>query len=149
MVQNDSEATKQSCEQQTGSKKITKQHGHWNQAEHNTYLNFLLENANHTKGQRLFKRMSQVVGTRTPSQCRQEPIIQDRITKNLIHKRQNLLIQIQDFRDPSNVPEATSLNTNKSMKMANEMTFVYYTQMLLTLSQDSIMANSKLQNIQN
>ncbi|CAD8120313.1 unnamed protein product [Paramecium sonneborni] len=70
MVQNDSEATKQSCELQTGSKKISRLQGHWNQIEHNTYLNFLLENANHTKGQRLFKRMSQVVGTRTPSQCR-------------------------------------------------------------------------------
>ncbi|CAD8111779.1 unnamed protein product [Paramecium primaurelia] len=126
MVQNDSEATKQSSELQTGSKKITKQQGHWNQIEHNTYLKFLQENANHTKGQRLFKKMSLVVGTRTPSQCRQEPIIQDRITKNLIHKRPNLLLRIQDYYgDPNNMPEATLLYTNNLMNLVIDVNFVY------------------------
>ncbi|CAD8104925.1 unnamed protein product [Paramecium primaurelia] len=70
MTQNDSEATKLNNEILTGSKKIIKKQGHWNETEHKTYLNFLQENNNHTKGQRLFKKMSQVVGTRTPSQCR-------------------------------------------------------------------------------
>ncbi|CAD8197936.1 unnamed protein product [Paramecium octaurelia] len=70
MAQNDSEATKQSNELLPGSMKILKKQGHWNEIEHNTYLRFLQENNNHTKGQRLFKKMSQIVGTRTPSQCR-------------------------------------------------------------------------------
>ncbi|CAK65053.1 unnamed protein product (macronuclear) [Paramecium tetraurelia] len=70
MTQNDSEATKLTNDILTGSKKINKKQGHWNEAEHKAYLSFLEENNNHTKGQRLFKKMSQVVGTRTPSQCR-------------------------------------------------------------------------------
>ncbi|CAD8113232.1 unnamed protein product [Paramecium primaurelia] len=70
MAQNDSEATKQSNELLSDSKKIMKKQGHWNEIEHKTYLKFLQDNKNHTKGQRLFKKMSQIVGTRTPSQCR-------------------------------------------------------------------------------
>ncbi|CAD8122791.1 unnamed protein product [Paramecium sonneborni] len=70
MAQNDSEATKQSNSLLCGQKRILKKQGHWTEIEHKTYLNFLEENKNHTKGQRLFKKMSQIVGTRTPSQCR-------------------------------------------------------------------------------
>ncbi|CAD8205087.1 unnamed protein product [Paramecium pentaurelia] len=148
MVQNDSEATKQSSELQTGSKKITKQQGHWNQIEHNTYLKFLQENANHTKGQRLFKKMSQVVATRTPSQCRQEPIIQDRITKNLIHKRPNLILRIQDYYgDPNNMPEATLLYTNNLMNLEIDMSFVFILKYCQFYFKDSIIAIKNLYNL--
>ncbi|CAD8115655.1 unnamed protein product [Paramecium sonneborni] len=66
----DQEVTKSQGDGQESSKKISKKSGHWNQDEHESYLRFLQENANHNKGQRLFKRMSQIIGTRTPSQCR-------------------------------------------------------------------------------
>ncbi|CAD8112526.1 unnamed protein product [Paramecium sonneborni] len=70
MPQIDSEVTKSQCDLYQSSKKIQKKFGHWNQEEHLQYLRFLQENTNHNKGQRLFKRMSQIIGTRTPSQCR-------------------------------------------------------------------------------
>ncbi|CAK83781.1 unnamed protein product (macronuclear) [Paramecium tetraurelia] len=70
MPLNESEVTKSQSDLQESSKKIQKKAGHWNQEEHESYLRFLLENANHSKGQRLFKKMSQIIGTRTPSQCR-------------------------------------------------------------------------------
>ncbi|CAD8113287.1 unnamed protein product [Paramecium sonneborni] len=70
MPQNDSEVTKSQSDMQESSKKIQKKAGHWNKEEHESYLRFLEENANHSKGHRLFKRMSQIIGTRTPSQCR-------------------------------------------------------------------------------
>ncbi|CAD8083654.1 unnamed protein product [Paramecium primaurelia] len=70
MPQIDPEVTKSQCDTSESSKKIQKKCGHWNNEEHESYLRFLQENANHNKGQRLFKRMSQIIGTRTPSQCR-------------------------------------------------------------------------------
>ncbi|KAM3137059.1 hypothetical protein pb186bvf_010787 [Paramecium bursaria] len=53
-----------------------KKSGHWTTLEHQQYLDFLhqtkelIESSNNNKGQRLFKKMSQIIGTRTPSQCR-------------------------------------------------------------------------------
>ncbi|CAD8048871.1 unnamed protein product [Paramecium primaurelia] len=48
--------------------------GHWTQEEHHQYVQFLLRvkgsGDSQRKGQPLFKRMSQIIGTRTPSQCR-------------------------------------------------------------------------------
>ncbi|CAD8147423.1 unnamed protein product [Paramecium pentaurelia] len=50
--------------------------GHWTPAEHQLYLDFLhqsqdlIESSQNNKGQRLFKKMSQVIATRSPSQCR-------------------------------------------------------------------------------
>ncbi|CAD8174705.1 unnamed protein product [Paramecium pentaurelia] len=93
----DSEVTKYQCDAQDSSKKIQKKSGHWKQEEHESYLRFLQENANHNKGQRLFKRMSQVIGTRTPSQCRshhqkfnpQKPC--DKITQIKILKTKQLV----------------------------------------------------------
>ncbi|CAD8123867.1 unnamed protein product [Paramecium sonneborni] len=70
MAQNDFEATRQSNNLISGQKKIIKKYGHWTEIEHKSYLHYLQENKKHIKGQRLFKKMSQIVGTRTPSQCR-------------------------------------------------------------------------------
>ncbi|CAD8150162.1 unnamed protein product [Paramecium pentaurelia] len=48
--------------------------GHWSEEEHQQYVQFLLRakgsGDSQRKGQPLFKRMSQIIGTRTPSQCR-------------------------------------------------------------------------------
>ncbi|CAD8055271.1 unnamed protein product [Paramecium sonneborni] len=48
--------------------------GHWSEEEHLQYVQFLLSvkgsGNSQRKGQPLFKRMSQIIGTRTPSQCR-------------------------------------------------------------------------------
>lgn len=52
---------------QEEGQKIVKKNGHWNKREHDTYLLFFTENATRQKGQRLFKRLSQLIGTRTPS----------------------------------------------------------------------------------
>ncbi|CAK56230.1 unnamed protein product (macronuclear) [Paramecium tetraurelia] len=48
--------------------------GHWSEEEHQQYVQFLLRvkgsGDSQRKGQPLFKRMSQIIGTRSPSQCR-------------------------------------------------------------------------------
>ncbi|CAD8082590.1 unnamed protein product [Paramecium sonneborni] len=50
--------------------------GHWSAVEHNTYVNFLSQYENimnssmMKKTSKIFKQMSELIGTRTPSQCR-------------------------------------------------------------------------------
>ncbi|CAD8052773.1 unnamed protein product [Paramecium primaurelia] len=83
------------CSTQELSQSNNPRSGHWTQAEHKLYLDFLyqsqdlIESSQNNKGQRLFKKMSQVIATRSPSQCRynfRQPITTtDHITKNSIH----------------------------------------------------------------
>ncbi|CAK82235.1 unnamed protein product (macronuclear) [Paramecium tetraurelia] len=60
--------------QQDISNSTNAKQGHWSQEEHQQYVQFLLRakgsGDSQRKGQPLFKRMSQIIGTRTPSQCR-------------------------------------------------------------------------------
>ncbi|CAK67524.1 unnamed protein product (macronuclear) [Paramecium tetraurelia] len=60
--------------QQDISNNTNAKQGHWSQEEHEQYVQFLLRvkgsGDTQRKGQPLFKRMSQIIGTRTPSQCR-------------------------------------------------------------------------------
>ncbi|CAD8058705.1 unnamed protein product [Paramecium sonneborni] len=60
--------------QQDISNNTNVKQGHWSQEEHQQYVQFLLRvkgsGDTQRKGQPLFKRMSQIIGTRTPSQCR-------------------------------------------------------------------------------
>ncbi|CAD8052273.1 unnamed protein product [Paramecium primaurelia] len=60
--------------QQDISNSTNVKQGHWSQEEHQQYVQFLLRvkgsGDTQRKGQPLFKRMSQIIGTRTPSQCR-------------------------------------------------------------------------------
>ncbi|CAK83765.1 unnamed protein product (macronuclear) [Paramecium tetraurelia] len=50
--------------------------GHWSEQEHNTYLDFLnmhrtvMESQDQKKTSKIFKLMSETIGTRSPSQCR-------------------------------------------------------------------------------
>ncbi|CAD8058873.1 unnamed protein product [Paramecium sonneborni] len=50
--------------------------GHWSEQEHKTYLNFLnvhrsvMESSDQKKTSKIFKLMSETIGTRSPSQCR-------------------------------------------------------------------------------
>ncbi|CAD8059542.1 unnamed protein product [Paramecium primaurelia] len=47
-----------------------KNSGHWTQEEHQKYLKFLEDHANIKKNNKIFKPMSDIIGTRSPSQCR-------------------------------------------------------------------------------
>lgn len=52
------------------SKKIRKHdknQGHWTKEEHEIYLEFLEQNAHNRKNTKMFKPMSELIGTRTPS----------------------------------------------------------------------------------
>ncbi|CAD8128306.1 unnamed protein product [Paramecium sonneborni] len=44
--------------------------GHWSKEEHEKYLFFLEEHLDIKKNNKIFKSMSEVIGTRSPSQCR-------------------------------------------------------------------------------
>ncbi|CAD8113253.1 unnamed protein product [Paramecium sonneborni] len=50
--------------------------GHWSEQEHNTYIDFLnlhrtvMESQDQKKTSKIFKVMSETIGTRSPSQCR-------------------------------------------------------------------------------
>jgi hypothetical protein len=44
--------------------------GHWSKEEHDKYLQFLELNAHLKKNNKIFKPMSEMIGTRSPSQCR-------------------------------------------------------------------------------
>ncbi|CAD8140330.1 unnamed protein product [Paramecium pentaurelia] len=65
---------------QTKTKELSKNKqqniGHWTDQEHKLYLDFLynsqdqVETIQKSKGQRFFKKMSQNIVTRSPSQCR-------------------------------------------------------------------------------
>ncbi|CAD8142964.1 unnamed protein product [Paramecium pentaurelia] len=44
--------------------------GHWTKEEHEKYLYFLEEHSDIKKNNKIFKSMSEVIGTRSPSQCR-------------------------------------------------------------------------------
>ncbi|CAD8207916.1 unnamed protein product [Paramecium pentaurelia] len=50
--------------------------GHWSQQEHQTYLDFLqqnqqiMESQDQKKSNKIFKQMSEIIGSRSPSQCR-------------------------------------------------------------------------------
>ncbi|CAD8166646.1 unnamed protein product [Paramecium pentaurelia] len=52
------------------------QTGHWNEQEHQTYIDFLnmhrsvMESQDQKKASKIFKLMSETIGTRSPSQCR-------------------------------------------------------------------------------
>ncbi|CAD8062772.1 unnamed protein product [Paramecium sonneborni] len=47
-----------------------KNFGHWTPEEHQKYLRFLQDHTDIKKNNKIFKSMSDVVGTRSPSQCR-------------------------------------------------------------------------------
>ncbi|CAD8057146.1 unnamed protein product [Paramecium sonneborni] len=53
-----------------------KKTGHWSEQEHQLYIDFLYQSQNlaesskKNKGQKLFKKMSETIITRSPSQCR-------------------------------------------------------------------------------
>ncbi|CAD8060604.1 unnamed protein product [Paramecium sonneborni] len=68
------ELTINPLKQQDISNNTNVKQGHWSQEEHQQYVQFLLRvkgsGDTQRKGQPLFKRMSQIIGTRTPSQCR-------------------------------------------------------------------------------
>ncbi|CAD8140646.1 unnamed protein product [Paramecium pentaurelia] len=44
--------------------------GHWTNEEHEKYLKFLEDNTLMKKNNKIFKPMSEIIGTRSPSQCR-------------------------------------------------------------------------------
>ncbi|CAK84945.1 unnamed protein product (macronuclear) [Paramecium tetraurelia] len=44
--------------------------GHWTKEEHEKYLKFLEDNIQMKKNNKIFKPMSEIIGTRSPSQCR-------------------------------------------------------------------------------
>ncbi|CAK84794.1 unnamed protein product, partial (macronuclear) [Paramecium tetraurelia] len=54
----------------------TQNTGHWSQQEHQTYLDFLqqhkqiMESQDQKKSNKIFKQMSELIGSRSPSQCR-------------------------------------------------------------------------------
>ncbi|CAD8112135.1 unnamed protein product [Paramecium sonneborni] len=54
----------------------TQNTGHWSQQEHQTYLDFLqqhkeiMESQDQKKSNKIFKQMSDIIGSRSPSQCR-------------------------------------------------------------------------------
>ncbi|CAD8140897.1 unnamed protein product [Paramecium octaurelia] len=74
LIQEYLELTLNPSKQQDISNSTNVKQGHWSQEEHQQYVQFLLRvkgsGDSHRKGQPLFKRMSQIIGTRTPSQCR-------------------------------------------------------------------------------
>lgn len=47
-----------------------KHQGHWTKEEHQKYLKFLEDHAHLKKNNKIFKPMSEIIGTRSPSQCR-------------------------------------------------------------------------------
>ncbi|CAK65825.1 unnamed protein product (macronuclear) [Paramecium tetraurelia] len=89
--------------QQEGNLCIKQKNGHWDDNEHSIYLEFL-SNArgdSYKKGQPLFKKMSEFIGTRSPSQCRshhQKFNPQNFETKN--SKKKYFKNRIKDSRQP-------------------------------------------------
>ncbi|CAD8200840.1 unnamed protein product [Paramecium octaurelia] len=82
--------------------------GHWTPEEHQTYVEFLekhhdttMQNQQNRKNNKIFKLMSEIIGTRSPSQCRSHhqkfnpytPAGQRRLKKN--KKKWNTETQIQ------------------------------------------------------
>ncbi|KAM3143156.1 hypothetical protein pb186bvf_004742 [Paramecium bursaria] len=61
------------------SPQIKKNTGHWTPEEHQVYVQFLEDHLNigNRKNNKIFKLMSETIGTRSPSQCRQFLIIID------------------------------------------------------------------------
>ncbi|CAD8068861.1 unnamed protein product [Paramecium sonneborni] len=77
--QEGSQQTQKSKGQHQQTKKPKKEHintGHWSTEEHTTYINFLqqyesiMTSSMMKKTSKIFKQMSELIGTRTPSQCR-------------------------------------------------------------------------------
>ncbi|CAD8060025.1 unnamed protein product [Paramecium sonneborni] len=85
------------CKTQEISQNNNIRSGHWTTEEHQLYLDFLyqsqdlIESSQNNKGQRLFKKMSQIIVTRSPSQCRSHhqkfnPFNAQTITRKKINK---------------------------------------------------------------
>ncbi|CAD8063952.1 unnamed protein product [Paramecium sonneborni] len=66
--------TVNTSKQQEGNNCSQQRTGHWDDQEHYIYLEFLQNvrgaDGSYKKGQPLFKKMSEIIGTRSPSQCR-------------------------------------------------------------------------------
>ncbi|CAD8143924.1 unnamed protein product [Paramecium octaurelia] len=90
--------------QQDISNNTNAKQGHWSHEEHEQYVQFLLRvkgsGDTQRKGQPLFKRMSQIIGTRTPSQCRSHHQkfnpFNPRLRKN--HKKRQLIKTEKPFQ---------------------------------------------------
>ncbi|CAD8063500.1 unnamed protein product [Paramecium sonneborni] len=88
--------------------------GHWTKEEHEKYLYFLEEHSDIKKNNKIFKSMSEVIGTRSPSQCRSHhqkfnplsPIVQK---KNQKAQKQTMSTQQDDLNQQI---EEESLNRN-------------------------------------
>ncbi|CAD8058100.1 unnamed protein product [Paramecium sonneborni] len=84
------------CNSQEISQNNNIRQGHWTTAEHQLYLDFLyqsqdlIESSQNSKGQRLFKKMSQVIGTRSPSQCRSHHQKFNPFNQQMIKRKKNI-----------------------------------------------------------
>ncbi|CAD8143651.1 unnamed protein product [Paramecium octaurelia] len=114
------EGAQVSCSRSPKSKKIKKSDslsprkniGHWTKEEHDKYLQFLEDHAHLKKNNKIFKPMSEIIGTRSPSQCRshhqkfnpQSPEVQRKSVK-LIKINQDTKVQAQLFEETNETLE--------------------------------------------
>ncbi|CAD8058448.1 unnamed protein product [Paramecium sonneborni] len=102
------------CSRSPKSKKIKKNDslsprkniGHWTKDEHEKYLQFLEDHAHLKKNNKIFKPMSEIIGTRSPSQCRSHhqkfnplsPQVQRKSVK-LIRLNQEIKVTTQQYEE--------------------------------------------------
>ncbi|CAD8057473.1 unnamed protein product [Paramecium sonneborni] len=100
--------------------------GHWTKDEHEKYLQFLEDNSYMKKNNKIFKPMSEIIGTRSPSQCRshhqkfnpQSPQIQRKSSKIINNSNQGTPATIQY--------EETNQNLEDEMQNSNRIKLMFF-----------------------
>ncbi|CAD8055501.1 unnamed protein product [Paramecium sonneborni] len=100
--------------------------GHWTKEEHDKYLKFLEDNTSMKKNNKIFRPMSEIIGTRSPSQCRshhqkfnpQSPFIQRKSSK---------IISIPNQGTPATIQyEETNQNLEDDMQNSNRIKLMFF-----------------------
>ncbi|CAK82114.1 unnamed protein product (macronuclear) [Paramecium tetraurelia] len=122
------------CSRSPKSKKIKKSdslsprknNGHWTKEEHEKYLQFLEDHAHLKKNNKIFKPMSEIIGTRSPSQCRSHHQKFNPLSPQVQRKSVKLIKINSDLKVQTQQQEETNETIDDEKQIKNKVRLVMY-----------------------
>ncbi|CAD8138204.1 unnamed protein product [Paramecium octaurelia] len=100
--------------------------GHWTKEEHEKYLKFLEDNTQMKKNNKIFKPMSEIIGTRSPSQCRSHHQ-KFNPSSPLTQRKSSKIISVSNQTMPAmTLQEETNVNLEDEMQSSNRIKLMFF-----------------------
>ncbi|CAD8150370.1 unnamed protein product [Paramecium pentaurelia] len=100
--------------------------GHWTKDEHEKYLKFLEDNTLMKKNNKIFKPMSEIIGTRSPSQCRSHHQKFNPQSPQTQRKSCKIITSSNQTTPGMTLQEETNVNLEDEMQNSNRIKLMFF-----------------------